>query len=175
MDDGRLTDASGRTVDFSNVILIATSNACTPTIQQRVADGVAVAEIKDELLRGELLQSFRPELLNRFDGIIVFEPLGLTEVQAITRLLLAEVAGRLAEKGIGLTVTEAAVEELALAGYDPQFGARPLRRLIQDRIDDAIATKILRRELRRRDTIIVDVGGQMTVKQPAWRYAKTLP
>lgn len=167
MDDGRLTDAVGRTVDFTNVILIATSNACTPTIQRQSSAGRSVQQIKDELMSGELLEHFRPEFLNRFDGIIVFRPLTMEQVRTITQMMLDEVARHLAEKGIGLVPSEAAIDELAAAGYDPEFGARPLRRVIQDRVDDAIATKILAGELQRRDTIILDVGGQLTIKKPA--------
>ncbi|MDD5109595.1 MAG: AAA family ATPase [Patescibacteria group bacterium] len=169
MDDGRLTDAVGRTVDFTNVILIATSNACTPTIQRLTAAGVSVAEVKAKLLSGELQQHFRPEFLNRFDSVVVFKPLGMPEVQKIARLMLQEVGKRLLEKGVSLQPTDAAIDELATAGYDPEFGARPLRRVIQERVDDAIATKILGGELERRDTIILDVGGRVTIKKPARR------
>ncbi|TSC77008.1 MAG: ATPase AAA-2 domain protein [Parcubacteria group bacterium Gr01-1014_31] len=167
MDDGRLTDAVGRTIDFTNVILIATSNACTPTIQRLVGAGVAVPEIKEQLMGGELQQHFRPEFLNRFDSVVVFKPLGRKEVRQITRLMLAEVGEHLEAKGIALQPTEAAIDELAAAGFDPQYGARPLRRVIQERVDDVIATKILRGELQRRDTIVLDVGGSVTVKKPA--------
>ena len=167
MDDGRLTDALGRTVDFTNVILIATSNACTDIIQRRVAEGIGVPEIKEQLLAGELQKFFRPEFLNRFDSVVVFKPLGMPEVRAITRLMLKEVGERLEAKGVMFTVTDSAVDELAAIGFDPKFGARPLRRAIQERVDDAIATKVLSGELKRRDTIILDVGGSVTIKKPA--------
>lgn len=167
MDDGRLTDAAGRTIDFTNIILIATSNASTPHIQELVSAGLSVPEIKERLMAGVLQRHFHPEFLNRFDAIVVFKPLGLDEVRQIARRMLAEVGAQLEEKGISLELTAAAIEELTAAGFNPQFGARPLRRVIQERVDDVIATKILQGGLERRDTVILDVGGAVTVKKPS--------
>ncbi len=167
MDDGRLTDAVGRTIDFTNVMVIATSNACTSEIQHLAEAGKSVAQIKTAIMTGALQQFFRPELLNRFDGIIVFKPLALDEVRQITRLMLRQVAGHLAEKGIALAPSAAAVNELAAAGFDPAFGVRPLRRVIQERVEDAIVVKMLRGEVERRDTVVLEADGIIRVKKPS--------
>jgi ATP-dependent Clp protease ATP-binding subunit ClpA len=165
MDDGRLTDGIGRTIDFTNVVLIATSNAGTSFIQEQVSQGASLESIKTHLLERELKGIFRPEFLNRFDGVIVFKPLSLEDVTHIARLLLKGVAKRLEEKGIGFRAEEAAVQELARAGYDPLFGARPLRRVIQERIDNALADLILRKEVNRKDTVILGESGALQVEK----------
>jgi ATP-dependent Clp protease ATP-binding subunit ClpC len=165
MDDGRLTDGIGRTIDFTNVVLIATSNAGTSFIQEQVSQGASLESIKTHLLERELKGIFRPEFLNRFDGVIVFKPLSLEDVTQIARLLLKGVAKRLEEKGIGFRAEEAAVQELARAGYDPLFGARPLRRVIQERIDNALADLILRKEVNRKDTVILGESGALQVEK----------
>ena len=163
MDDGRLTDTSGRTIDFTSVILIGTSNACTPLIQERVKQGMSVEQIKNELMEGALQKYFRPEFLNRFDGVIVFKPLSVSDVIAVTKIMLAEIAVNLEEKGIKLEVTKGAVEELANAGFDPQYGARPLRRILQKYVSDVITDYLISRQINRRDTIIFDVGGKIDI------------
>ncbi|MFH0820091.1 MAG: AAA family ATPase [bacterium] len=165
MDDGRLTDNLGRTIDFTNVILIATSNAGTGFIQEKMKEGWSVEKIKQGLIEMEIKQYFRPEFLNRFDGIVVFKPLSMTEVVEIAKLLLKKVAQRLVDKGINLEVSDEAVSELAQAGFDPQFGARPLRRVIQERIDDSLAHYLLTQKLSRRDTIVFQAGGVIEVKK----------
>lgn len=165
MDDGRLTDSSGRTIDFTNVILVATSNAATPLIQERVVAGVPVSHIKEELMSGGLAQYFRPEFLNRFDNIIVFKPLAPEDVLAIAKLLIKSVGARLKEKGITLEATDAAVAELAKKGYDPRYGARPLRRVIQENVDDALAKFLLTGKLSRRDVAVLEAGGKISIKQ----------
>lgn len=164
-EDGRLTDSAGRTVDFTNTIIIATSNAGTPYIQQAVGEGKTVEQMKQALMETELKGIFRPEFLNRFDGVIVFTPLTQDQVLQIAKLMLAKVAGQLEAKGIKLKVTDAAVAELAAAGFDPQFGARPLRRVIQERVQDALATFLLTSKLGRRDTAILDAGGKITIEK----------
>lgn len=165
MDDGRLTDSSGRTIDFTNVILIATSNAGTEILQDGLRAQRPLESIKAQLLQSELRKYFRPEFLNRFDQIVVFRPLSKTEIVSITKLLLGEVARRLAEKGITLEASEAAIRELADAGFDPLFGARPMRRLIQDRVDDALAKFLLTGKLGRRDTVILEPGGTLRIRE----------
>lgn len=165
MDDGRLTDNTGRTIDFTNVILIATSNAGTSFIQEKMREGLPIEQIKQGLIENELKKYFRPEFLNRFDGIVVFKPLTMVEVKAIAKLLLNKVGARLAEKGINLEVTDDAIAELAEGGFDPQFGARPLRRVIQERVDDSLATYLLTQKLGRRDTVILQKGGVIDVKK----------
>ena len=165
MDDGRLTDAQGRTVDFTNTIIIMTSNAGAQFIQDEINAGTAMERIKESLLNEKLKQNFRPEFLNRFDGTVVFKPLTMADVIKIARILIEKVAKRLAEKGIEFSVADEAVAELAEMGFDPKFGARPLRRVIQDRIDDALAKKLLQGELVRRDKVVYEVGGNLRVEK----------
>lgn len=163
MDDGRLTDGTGRTIDFTNVILIATSNAGTQFIQDSVANGTALEQIKIELTENELRKVYRPEFLNRFDDVIVFTPLTQDDVIDIAYLMLDALVVQMQEKGIALDITDAAVEELAHKGFDPKFGARPLRRAIQEHVENALADFLLRGEVSRRDTLVLDVGGVITV------------
>jgi ATP-dependent Clp protease ATP-binding subunit ClpC len=165
MDDGRLTDNTGRTIDFTNIILIATSNAGTGFIGEKMKEGWTIEKIKQGLIEMEIKQYFRPEFLNRFDGIVVFKPLTIIEVREIAKLFLKKVAGRLADKGINLEVTEEAVAELAQAGFDPQFGARPLRRVIQERVDDSLAHYLLTQKISRRDTVVFKAGGVIEIKK----------
>ncbi len=164
-DDGRLTDSSGRTIDFTNTIIICTSNAGTQYIQDAVGRGEALDAIKTHLVEEELRGVYRPEFLNRFDGIIVFKPLVQEDVLAITKLFMNAVATRLEPKGIGFRALDAAVAELAQKGFDPKFGARPLRRLVQDEVDNAIAGALLQGEVRRRDTIVLESGGKIRIEK----------
>ncbi len=163
MDDGRLTDGVGRTIDFTNVMLIATSNAGTSFIQDEVKKQTPLDQIKTGLLERELKGLFRPEFLNRFDGVIVFTPLTMDEVTQITWLLINGISKRLEERGITFTAHDEAIEELAHAGYDPLFGARPLRRVIQERVDNALADLFLRGEVGRKDQIVLQQGGKLEV------------
>lgn len=165
MDDGRLTDNEGRTVDFTNVILIATSNAGTQVIQDEIKKGTVLAEIKNFLINKELRNYFRPEFLNRFDGIIVFTPLSEEEIRQVARLMLLAVAKQLEEKGVALRVTDEAVVELATAGFDPVFGARPLRRVIQEKVQDALANFLLQNKLGRRDVVALEAGGIIKIEK----------
>ncbi|MEK7516792.1 MAG: ATP-dependent Clp protease ATP-binding subunit [Patescibacteria group bacterium] len=165
MDDGRLTDNAGRTVDFTNIILIATSNAGTQFIQDEIKKGTAVEAIRERLVNEELKSAFRPEFLNRFDGIIVFKPLTKPEIEQIAWLMIGKVQEQLAAKGIALQVTDAAVRELAEAGFDPSFGARPLRRVIAERVQDALANFLLQEKIGRRDTVILEPGGKIRIEK----------
>jgi ATP-dependent Clp protease ATP-binding subunit ClpA len=166
MDDGRLTDSSDKTIDFTNTIIIATSNAGTGFIQTMVKKQIPILEIKKQLTDEHLGKYFRPEFLNRFDGIIVFKPLNIADVESIAKLMLVKIKKSLeADKGIELKATPEAVIELANAGFDQQFGARPLRRVIQSRVQDPIANYILSNQLSRRDTIIIKSGGQIEIKK----------
>jgi ATP-dependent Clp protease ATP-binding subunit ClpC len=166
-DDGRLTDSVGRTIDFTNTIIICTSNAGTPYIQDAVGRGEAVDVIKTHLVEEELRGIYRPEFLNRFDGIVVFKPLAPEDVLAITKLFMNAVASRLEPKGIGFRAEDVAVAELAQKGFDPKFGARPLRRLVQEEVDNAIANALLQGEVRRRDTIVLEAGGKIRIEKGA--------
>lgn len=139
IEDGRLTNDDGETVDFRNAIIIATSNAVT----------MVPADVKpDEYVRGKLQEHFRPELINRFDGLVLFNIIGNTEIKRIVAIELSSLAKRLRdEHEIKLTWTQQLQDELAKLGYDPEYGARPLRRVIQDRLEDSLAQKILRKQL----------------------------
>jgi len=165
MDDGRLTDGVGRTVDFTNVMLIATSNAGTQYIQGEVAKGTPLENIKRGLMETELKGVFRPEFLNRFDGVIVFKPLTQDDVNQIAWLLINGITKRLAVKGINFRAEDAAVEELAKEGFDPLFGARPLRRVIQEKVDTALADVMLRGEIGRKDTVVLEPGGKLRIEK----------
>ncbi|MEI7452478.1 MAG: ATP-dependent Clp protease ATP-binding subunit [Candidatus Falkowbacteria bacterium] len=163
MDDGRLTDGSGRTIDFTNAIIVATSNAGALYIEEAVETGVDINIIKQEIIDNQLNKFMRPELINRFDGVIVFKPLSFANVVEIAKLMLNKIGRSLEEKGIVFAPTQSGVERLAQLGYDPKFGARPLRRLLQDRIENEVANLLLAKKIRRRDTIIVNDKGELEV------------
>ena len=165
MDDGRLTDVLGRTIDFTNIILIGTSNAGTDFIQEEILKGTDISTIQEVLVKEKLKPYFRPEFLNRLDGIVVFKPLGREEIKQIAQLLLNKLAKQLEAKGISLRVTPEAIAELAEAGFDPIFGARPLRRVIQERVNNALANFLLTGKLGRRDVAILEKGGVVRVER----------
>lgn len=167
LDDGRLTDGQGRTISFSESIIIATSNIGAVYIQEQIKLQTALNLIKQELIDNQLNKYMRPELINRFDGIIVFRPLSEDDTIAITTLLLKKIKKNLAEKGLNLKADKAGVAILAHEGYDPKFGARPLRRLLQEKVEDIIANKILSGELKRRDTIVIDSRAVISVEKAA--------
>jgi len=164
-DDGRITDGQGRTIDFTNSIIIATSNAGSVFIQDQVSAGTDIEKIKEDLVNNQLNKIMRPELINRFDGIVVFKPLSMDNVVSITRLMLDATGKMLSTKGIGLRSEEEGIIKLAKAGYDPKFGARPLRRLLQDKIENEIANKILTGELVRRDTVVINKEAQVEIEK----------
>lgn len=154
MDDGRLTDGQGKTIDFTNSIIIATSNIGSVLIQETVRNDGDLENLKEQLVNTELVKSMHPELINRFDGVIIFKPLTPDNVIAITKLLLKSVENMVVAKGYNFEISEGGINRLAKLGFHPEFGARPLRRLIQEKIEDSIATKILENTLARRDTIV---------------------
>jgi ATP-dependent Clp protease ATP-binding subunit ClpB len=154
LDDGRLTDGQGRTVDFRNTIMILTSNIGS---QHLVDPGLDDAARKD-LVLNVVRQSFKPEFLNRLDDIVVFHTLGMEELTAIVDLQVARLAKRLGERRLTLEVTPAAREWLALTGFDPIYGARPLRRLVQTAIGDQLARALLSGDVRDGDAVIVDLN-----------------
>jgi ATP-dependent Clp protease ATP-binding subunit ClpB len=154
LDDGRLTDGQGRTVDFRNVLLILTSNFGS----QYLADPSLDDDKKRELVMNVVRTSFKPEFLNRLDEIVLFDALGSEELTKIVEIQVDALAARLAERRITLEVTEGAKEWLALTGYDPVYGARPLRRLVQSAIGDGLARKILAGEVRDGAVVRVDVN-----------------
>ncbi|MEI8360644.1 MAG: AAA family ATPase [bacterium] len=165
MDDGRLTDGAGKTIDFTNCIIIATSNAGANFIQAEIKKNTALEAIKEILVNEHLNQIMRPELINRFDGLIVFKPLTENDIFSIAKLSLDKIGKNLAAKGIGLRYSEAGVKILSKLGYDVKFGARPLRRLLQDRIENKIADNILSGDLRRRDILVINDEGEATIEK----------
>lgn len=144
LDDARLTDAWGRTVKFAASLIIGTSNAGSELIREEVEAGNDPAQIKEHIIDGLLRRgAFRPEFVNRFDGVIVFHPLRQPELERIATLMLGDLAGRLAEQRITFTPTVELAREIVAKGYSPEFGARPMRRVIQDEIEAALAKQIL--------------------------------
>ena len=174
-DDGHLTDAKGRRVDFRNSIIIMTSNVGAELIRKGTAIGFTARsdeaktreesyERMKEKLLGELKKTFRPEFLNRIDGVVVFHPLTKEHIRKIVDLMLSAVSQQLAEKGVKLEVTEVAKDLLGEKGYDEVFGARPLRRVIQDMVENKLSEDLLRGKFQRGDTAVVDVeGGEIVV------------
>ncbi len=154
LDDGRLTDGQGRTVDFRNVILILTSNLGS----QFLADTSMDADTKNKAVMGVVRQAFKPEFLNRLDEIVMFDPLGAADLSKIVGIQLNHLNERLAERRISVEVTEAGKDWLALTGFDPVYGARPLRRLVQTTIEDALARKVLAGEVTDGDVVRFDVN-----------------
>ncbi|GGZ12441.1 ATP-dependent chaperone ClpB [Streptomyces nitrosporeus] len=169
LDDGRLTDGQGRTVDFRNTILVLTSNLGS----QFLVDPLTEPEVKKEQVLEVVRASFKPEFLNRLDDLVVFSALSGEELSHIAGLQIGRLAARLADRRISLDVTPEALAWLAEEGNDPAYGARPLRRLIQTAIGDRLAKEILAGEIRDGDTVRVDRGGDgLTVGPPS--TAKTL-
>ncbi len=156
LDDGRLTDGQGRTINFSESIIIATSNIGANYIQGEIKKQTNIEIIKQELIDNLLHKYMRPELINRFDGIVVFTPLSESQIFEITILMLKGIKKNLLKKGIEMQADRDGVLNLSQAGYDPKFGARPLRRLLQERVEDPLANKLLTGELKRRDTVIIN-------------------
>jgi ATP-dependent Clp protease ATP-binding subunit ClpB len=153
LDDGRLTDSKGRTVDFKNVVVIMTSNIGSQFI----------AEHSDELSEGvrrqvteALRQHFRPEFINRIDEVVVFHPLGEGQIRGIAEIQLERLRGRLGERDLRMEVTDAAMAQLCAAGYDPVYGARPLKRAIQTAVENPLAQKLLAGDFVPGDTILVE-------------------
>ncbi len=177
-DDGHLTDAKGRRVDFRNSIIIMTSNIGAELIRKGTTIGftsrsdeaktqqLTYDKMKEKLL-GELKKTFRPEFLNRVDGVVVFHALTKEHIRKIVDLMLAKVAQQLVEKGIKLEVTEAARDFLGDKGYDEVFGARPLRRVIQDMVEDKLSESLLRGQFQPGDTAVVDLEGEEIVMRSA--------
>ncbi len=154
LDDGRLTDGQGRTVDFRNTILVLTSNLGS----QYLIDPSISNEQKEEAVQALVRQAFKPEFINRLDDIVVFQSLTETELGEIVELYIDRLGRRLADRRLELAVTPAARRWLAERGYDPMYGARPLRRLMQCEIDDRLARALLAGEIRDGDTVRVDVS-----------------
>lgn len=151
-DDGRLTDSRGMTIDFTHTIIICTSNIGATFIQQTIAEGWNQEKVREQLIV-ELQKHFRPEFINRFDGVIVFKPLTQEQLYQIAHLMLGEIKKQLAQKEILLDISPHFLTMLIQKGYHPEFGARPLRRVIQEEVENVLAEKMLRGELKKNDTI----------------------
>ncbi len=168
-DDGHLTDAKGRKVDFRNTVIVMTSNIGSDLIRQDRSIGFsargtrgaseeqAYARMKDNVLE-EVKRFFRPEFLNRIDGTVVFHALSRENMREIVKLQLQDVSGELIEQGLTMEVSDAARDWLSEKGYDPQFGARPMRRLIQDHLEDALSDAILAGEVSPGDVALIDIN-----------------
>lgn len=163
-DEGRLTDGQGRTVSFSESIIIATSNIGAVFIQEEIKKNSGLDFIKQSLIDEHLNKHLRPELINRFDGVIVFKPLSEDNIFDIATLMLKKIKKTLAKKGIVLQADKKGVKILAQEGYDPKFGARPLRRLLQDKVENVIANRILAGDLKRRDTVIINQHAEIEIE-----------
>jgi ATP-dependent Clp protease ATP-binding subunit ClpB len=166
MEDGRLTDAQGRTVDFKNTVLILTSNVGSHHLQHLDPDDPAAFELAKVYVLDELRRTFRPEFLNRLDEIIVFRPLSKAQLERIVDLQVAQLERRLQDLKVRVEVTPEARAWLAQEGYSPDYGARPLRRLIQRLVENALSRMVLRGELREGDVAVVTVrGGNLVVER----------
>jgi ATP-dependent Clp protease ATP-binding subunit ClpB len=162
LDDGRLTDGHGRTVDFRNTLLVMTSNIGSEHIQQLSETGGTDIEIEMKV-RLALKQYFRPEFLNRIDETIIFNRLSREDLARIVEIQVRHLEKRLADRKITLKLTDAARKKLAEDGYDPVYGARPLKRLIQQQLENPLAQRLLAGELSDGDTVTVDVSGKSFV------------
>jgi ATP-dependent Clp protease ATP-binding subunit ClpB len=146
LDDGRLSDNQGHTVDFTNTIIVMTSNIGSQAIQEITRQGGRQEDI-DEAVKNALQANFLPEFLNRIDEVIVFHPLDTKQLRQIVKIQVSRVQKQLLQHDIQLDVTEAALDEISKLGYDPTYGARPLKRVIQQQIQNPLATEILKSNL----------------------------
>ncbi|MFA6194107.1 MAG: AAA family ATPase, partial [Parcubacteria group bacterium] len=169
LDDGRLTDSKGRMVNFKNTVIVMTSNVGSDIIYKMQEIGFKEEKRKEFILKeeemkervlGSLREKFKPEFLNRVDEIIIFHPLGMDQIKRIVDLQLDLVRKRLAEKGIKLDITPAAKELLARKGFDPVFGARPLKRAIQNMVLDELALRIVEGKIKDGNKVKIDVQGE---------------
>lgn len=158
LEDGRITTATGQTLDLTHTIIISTSNAGTPEIQAGITEGRSLDSIRAELMEKILINYYRPEFLNRFDGVILFEPLKPEEIEKITALQLQGVARKLEDKKIKIIFTEATIKKVAHDAFDPLLGGRPIRRYIQDHVESVIAKLLLSKSLDRGGQVTIDVG-----------------
>ncbi|HZK67689.1 MAG TPA: AAA family ATPase, partial [Chloroflexota bacterium] len=165
LDDGRLTDGHGRTVDFKNTVIIMTSNVGSELYRLGERSGVKMEHLKEQVIEA-LKAHFRPEFLNRIDEVIVFHPLGMEHLKEIVEIQLNRLKKRLAEKNVEIALTDAAKALLAQEGFDPVYGARPLKRTIQRQVLDPLAMKVLQGEFQPGDTVLVDAqDGQLTFQR----------
>jgi ATP-dependent Clp protease ATP-binding subunit ClpB len=169
LDDGRMTDGQGRTVDFKNTVIVMTSNLGSQMIQQMADSDYQI--VKAAVL-GEVKTHFRPEFVNRIDEIVVFHPLDEVNIKAIARIQLAALEKRLAKMEIRLEVTDAALAHVAKAGFDPIYGARPLKRAIQQEIENPLAKAILEGKFAAKDAIKIHEAKGKIVFEKATPHAR---
>ena len=156
LDDGRITDSKGKTVDFKNTILIMTSNIGSEYLLEGIDENGNIKEDCAKQVNASLKGHFRPEFINRLDEIIMFKPLDKSSINGIIDLLLADLNKRIADRDLTLSLTEAARDHIIEAGYDPHFGARPLKRYLQKNVETLVAKSILGNKLHMGDTITLD-------------------
>jgi ATP-dependent Clp protease ATP-binding subunit ClpB len=165
LDDGRITDSQGRTVDFKNTIIILTSNLGSQYLLEGITPDGQISDEAQRAVQEELKRSFRPEFLNRLDEIIMFRPLTRENLSGIIDNLVAALRARLADKTLKLEITDSAKELVIDQGFDPVYGARPLKRFLQSRVETLIARTILSGDLATGSTIVVDVeNGQLVCR-----------
>jgi len=165
LDDGRVTDSQGRTVDFKNTVLILTSNIGAPILLEGITESGEIREAAREQVMGELRRHFRPEFLNRIDDVVLFKPLQTAEIRRIVDLLLQGLQARLTDRRIVLDVTEAARNFLGYKGYDPVYGARPLKRLIQRELETRVGRRLVAGDVPDGSALRIDlVEGELTVQ-----------
>ena len=164
LDDGRITDSQGRTVDFKNTVIVMTSNLGSNYILEGIRDGQLTEEARAQV-SGLLKRSFRPEFLNRIDDIVFYKPLSETEIFKITDLMLNALRARLKERRLDVQLTDAAKRYIAETGYDPQYGARPLKRLLQSKLETLLARHIIQEDPAPDTVFTVDYDGkELTVQ-----------
>jgi ATP-dependent Clp protease ATP-binding subunit ClpC len=168
LDDGRLTDGQGRTIDFRNTVIIMTSNLGTEFVKRGGAlgfvpnrDEEAIADHKR--IEKAIRETFRPEFINRIDEVIIFNSLSQEQVSHIVDLQMQQIADRLGEQGVVVELTQAARMWLAAEGFDPQYGARPLRRALQHYVESPLSVKLLKGEFKRGDIVVVDSDGEQII------------
>jgi ATP-dependent Clp protease ATP-binding subunit ClpB len=165
LDDGRLTDSQGRTVDFRNTVIIMTSNIGSQYLLEGITPSGEIKPEAREMVTGELRRHFRPEFLNRVDDIVLFKPLTLAEIERVVDLMLGDVRRRLADRNMTLEVSQAAMEFIAEQGFDPVYGARPLRRFISHELETRIGRALIGGEVHDGATILIDLAeGDLTVE-----------
>jgi ATP-dependent Clp protease ATP-binding subunit ClpB len=163
LDDGRLTDGQGRTVDFRNCVIVMTSNLGSQNIQDVYEKHEGGEDVVYERMKASVMAAvqnhFRPEFINRLDDIVVFHPLGQEQISRIAAIQTRYLGARLADRGIKLEISDAALQLLGNIGFDPVYGARPLKRAIQAQLENPLANRILSGEFGSGDTVVVDTDG----------------
>ncbi len=160
LDDGRLTDSQGRVVNFKNTVIIMTSNVGSRILLENTGDEGELDDVTREKVMSELRYGFRPEFLNRIDDIVLFKPLTQDEVKKIVKLVIKTLSGKLAEKDIKIELTETALNYIVIAGWNPEYGARPVKRFIQKQIETELGRQMIKGKISEGDTAIVDSDGE---------------